>query len=209
MPKESILIVEDQPGFRRIYKDVLTTAGYEVLEAEDGGTGWAMAKVRKPSLILLDLGLPVMDGFEVLKKIRGDAETRSMPVIIFSVLGEQKDIERGMELGANDYTVKGFYTPRQILTKIKDLLAKVPPADGPAQPAPEAPAPLQPSTFNVRMTADWGEEPRLCAELGLALGHPCPHCNTEMVLELVPDYQRTEGHWFSAHLTCTSCNKGF
>jgi DNA-binding response OmpR family regulator len=205
MPNKTILIVEDQPGFRRIYRDVLAIEGYEILEAEDGEKGWAMAKSRKPSLILLDLGLPVLDGFEVLKRIRGDAETRLIPVIIFSVLGEQKDIQRGMELGANDYTVKGFFTPRQILGKIKDLLAKVPPADQ----AQLAAAPIQPASFKVRMTADWGEEPRLCAELGMALGHPCPHCNTEMVMELIPDYQHTEGHWFSGHLTCTSCSKGF
>lgn len=206
MPNQTILIVEDQPGFRRIYRDVLKAEGYEVLEAEDGGTGWAMAKERKPSLVLLDLGLPVLDGFEVLKKIRGDAETRSLPVIIFSVLGEQKDIARGIELGANDYTVKGFYTPRQILAKIKDLLDNLSKSESHPQ---EGPAPVKQSAFQVRMTSDWGEEPRFCAELGLALGHPCPHCNTEMVLELIPDYQRTEGHWFSGHLTCTICKKSF
>lgn len=202
MSKKIILIVEDQPGFRRIYRDVLETDGYEVLEAEDGATGWTMVQERKPNLVLLDLGLPILDGFEVLKKIRGDAQTRSIPVIIFSVLGEQKDIQRGMELGANDYTVKGFYTPRQILAKIKDLLSKLPPSD-------TVPAPAKASTFKVRMTTDWGEEPRFCAELGLTQGHPCPHCNTELVLELFPDYQRTDGHWFTGHLTCTSCLKSF
>jgi len=205
MPKKTILIVEDQPGFRRIYWDVLASAGYEVLDAEDGEKGWAMAKSLKPNLILLDLGLPILDGFEVLKRIRGDVATRAIPVIIFSVLGEKKDIQRGMELGANDYTVKGFYTPRQILGKIKELLDKEPPTDL-AQPVA---VPIQPASFKVRMMADWGEEPRLCAELGMALGHPCPHCNTEMVMELIPDFQHTEGHWFSGHLTCTSCSKGF
>ena len=205
MPKKSILIVEDQPGFRRIYRDVLETDGYDVLEAQDGETGWAMAKGHKPNLVLLDLGLPILDGFEVLKRIRADAETRAIPVIIFSVLGEQKDIQKGMELGANDYTVKGFYTPRQILAKIKDLLAKVPQTEGAENSATAA----KTSSFKVRMTSDWGEEPRFCSDLGLTQGHPCPTCNTEMVLELIPDFQRTEGHWFSGHLICTSCNKSF
>jgi DNA-binding response OmpR family regulator len=211
MPNKTILIVEDQPGFRRIYRDILEADGYEVLEAEDGEAGWTMAKGHKPNLILLDLGLPILDGFGVLKRIRADAETRSLPVIIFSVLGEQKDIQRGMELGANDYTVKGFYTPRQILAKIKDLLAKMPPpiesSGTSAEAAPVKPAPT--SSYKVRMTSDWGEEPRFCADLGLTAGHPCPSCNTEMVLELIPDYQRTEGHWFTGHLTCTSCHKSF
>ena len=59
------------------------------------------------------------------------------------------------------------------------------------------------------MTSGWGEESRFCSEVGLNPGHPCPHCNTELVLELIPDYQRTDGHWFTGHLTCTSCHKSF
>ena len=125
MTKGTILIVEDQQGFRRIYHDVLANEGYEVLEAEDGEAGWQMVKANKPQLVLLDLGLPILDGFEVLKRVRGDAETKHIPVIIFSVLGEQKDVKKGLELGANDYTVKGFYTPRQILSKIKSLMSQV------------------------------------------------------------------------------------
>src|SRR5579863_6481198 len=125
MSKGTILIVEDQQGFRRIYHDVLTSDGYEVLEAQDGEEGWQMVKSHKPHLVLLDLGLPKIDGFEVLKRIREDAETKAIPVIIFSVLGEQKDVKKGLEMGANDYTVKGFYTPRQILSKIKSLMTQV------------------------------------------------------------------------------------
>lgn len=83
MSKGTILLVEDQPGFRRIYHDVLANEGYEVLEAQDGEEGWNMAKERKPHLILLDLGLPKIDGYEVLKRIRADAGTRNIPVIIF------------------------------------------------------------------------------------------------------------------------------
>src|SRR5581483_4389846 len=122
MSKGTILIVEDQQGFRRIYHDVLQSDGYDVLQAADGLEGWEMVKNQNPNLVLLDLGLPKMDGFEVLKRIREDAETKNIPVIIFSVLGEQKDVKKGLELGANDYTVKGFYTPRQILSKIKNLM---------------------------------------------------------------------------------------
>ncbi|HTC19399.1 MAG TPA: response regulator, partial [bacterium] len=125
MSKGTILIVEDQQGFRRIYHDVLVNDGYEVMEAQDGEEGWNMVKEHKPNLVLLDLGLPKVDGFEVLKRIRADAETKHIPIIIFSVLGEQKDVKKGLEMGANDYTVKGFYTPRQILSKIKGLMTQV------------------------------------------------------------------------------------
>jgi DNA-binding response OmpR family regulator len=90
----------------------------------DGEEGWETAKQKKPDLILLDLGLPKMDGFEVLRRIREDPETKKIPVIIFSVIGEQKDIQKALEMGANDYTVKGFYTPREILGKIKSVLTQ-------------------------------------------------------------------------------------
>src|SRR5579871_3474650 len=120
--KGTILILEDQRGFRRIYRDVLEQDGYEVLEAADGEEGWETILNQKPSLVLLDLGLPVVDGFQVLEKIRRSEQTKDIPVIIFSVLGEPREVKKAMEMGANDYTVKGFYTPRQALSKIKDLL---------------------------------------------------------------------------------------
>ncbi len=124
MTKGTILLVEDQAGFRRIYHDILESEGYEVLEAQDGEEGLRMVKSLKPQLVLLDLGLPKIDGFEVLKQIREDAGTSRTPVLIFSVLGDPMDVKRGLELGANDYTVKGFYTPRQVLGKIKNLMGQ-------------------------------------------------------------------------------------
>jgi len=116
--KGTILLVEDKAGFRRIYHDILVNDGYEALEAEDGEAGWELAKEKKPDLILLDLVLPKLNGFEVLKRIRAHKQTKEIPVIILSVLGEQKDIQKGLELGANDYTVKGLYSSREILRKI-------------------------------------------------------------------------------------------
>lgn len=196
MSKGTILLVEDQPGFRRIYHDVLENEGYEVLEAQDGEEGWNMAKERKPHLILLDLGLPKIDGYEVLKRIRADAGTRSIPVIIFSVLGEQKDVKKGLELGANDYTVKGFYTPRQILSKIKSLMTEVG---------------VKPTinSYKLKIQGSLEDAPKLQSEIGLVKGYQCPQCGVEMVLELFPDYVRNEGHWFTAHFLCPKCGKSF
>jgi DNA-binding response OmpR family regulator len=122
--KAVILLVEDQRGFRRIYEDVLSNEGYDVLTAEDGEIGWALAREKKPDLILLDLGLPKLNGFEVLQNIRADEATRKIPVIIFSVVGEQADIDRALAMGADEYTVKGFHTPRQVLERMEGLLAR-------------------------------------------------------------------------------------
>ena len=196
MSKGTILIVEDQQGFRRIYHDVLANDGYEVLEAQDGEEGWAMVKSQKPNLVLLDLGLPKMDGFEVLKHIRDDAETKHIPVIIFSVLGEQKDVKKGLEMGANDYTVKGFYTPRQILSKIKSLMTQVD-------------TKKSVNSYKLKIMDSREDAATLQSEIGLVNGYLCPQCKSEMVLELFPDYVRNEGHWFTAHFTCHKCGRAF
>lgn len=196
MSKGTILLVEDQPGFRRIYHDVLEHEGYEVLEAQDGEEGWQMVKAQKPHLVLLDLGLPKIDGYEVLKRIRADAETKNIPVIIFSVLGEQKDVKKGLEMGANDYTIKGFYTPRQILSKIKSLISQVD---------------MKPiiHSYKLKIQETRDDAPKLQDEIGLTNGYQCPQCNVAMVLEVFPDYVRNEGHWFTAHFICPKCGKNF
>lgn len=116
------MIVEDDEGLRNIYKEMIEGDGYKVFEAGDGEKGLELALSEKPSLILLDLNLPKIHGFEVLEKVRANEATREIPIIVASVLGEQKNIQRGLELGANEYLVKGFYSPRDILSKIHQLL---------------------------------------------------------------------------------------
>jgi two-component system alkaline phosphatase synthesis response regulator PhoP len=121
--RENILIVEDQRGFRRIYQDVLENEGYSVFVAEDGEKGLDLTRFHKPDLILLDLGLPRMNGFEVLQKIREDVSLDKVQVVIFSVTGEEKDVEKALAMGANGYVLKGGYTPRQVIEVIQGLLS--------------------------------------------------------------------------------------
>ncbi len=194
--KGTILIVEDQEGFRNVYEDVLSNDGYAVLLAEDGQAGWDLAKEKKPNLILLDLGLPKMDGFEVLRRLKADPETKAIPVIIFSVMGEQKDIKRALDMGANDYTVKGFYTPRQILSKIKTLVTQVETKKGL-------------NSYRIQIKEGKTDALKLQEEIGLTGGYQCPQCAVELELELFPDYVREGGHWFSGRLVCPSCEKSF
>jgi DNA-binding response OmpR family regulator len=194
--KGLILIVEDQLGFRRIYEDVLASDGYQVLVAEDGEKGWELAQEKKPDLVLLDLGLPKIDGFEVLRRMRANKITQNIPVVIFSVMGEEKDIKKALEMGANDYTVKGFYTPRQILSKIKGLVSSEPTQN-------------TQSTYKVGIKEESKDALRLKDEIGLTKGYRCPQCGGEIVLELFPDYVREGGHWFISRLTCPPCGKVF
>ncbi len=117
MPK--ILIVEDDKFLRELIKKKLAMEGFEVLEAVDGEEGVKKAKEEMPDLILLDLILPGIDGFEVLKRVKEDEKTQPIPVIILSNLGQREEIERGLKLGATDYLVKAHFTPAEIIEKIK------------------------------------------------------------------------------------------
>ncbi len=120
MPKK-ILIIEDHVFLKELIAKQLNEEGYEIIEAEDGEEGLKKAK-EKPDLILLDLILPGIDGFQVLENIKQDPETADVPVIILSNLGQKEDIDKGMSLGAEDFLVKANFTPGEIIEKVKKRL---------------------------------------------------------------------------------------
>ncbi|HEX9934726.1 MAG TPA: response regulator [bacterium] len=120
--QETVLLVEDEPVFRLIYRGVLTHAGYRVLEAADGEAGLDLVRKEKPDLVLLDLILPKLSGHQVLQAMRSDLTTRYIPVIVFSVLGQEKDLAKSMELGAYEHRLKGLDSPQKILTLIQTIL---------------------------------------------------------------------------------------
>jgi two-component system alkaline phosphatase synthesis response regulator PhoP len=123
--QERILLIEDNPGFQFCYRNALEDDGYTVLEALDGEQGWEMARTQMPDLILLDLMLPKLHGFEVLKKIRDNPLTKSIPVVILSVIESPKDREKGLMLGANQYLVKSSESPKNIVKLALGVLARV------------------------------------------------------------------------------------
>jgi DNA-binding response OmpR family regulator len=194
--KGRVLIIEDESVFRMVYQDALTSYGYKALTAEDGESGWQTAKTEKPDLILLDLNLPKLHGLEVLKNIRQDEEIGNTPVIILTVLGQREDIRRGLDLGANDYLVKGFYSPREVFRKIDATLEQ---------------ADVKKAISSYRLLVKEAKEDavKLGMDIGLARQFSCPECSEELVMELMPDYTRTGGHWFVAHFVCPKCQKSF
>ena len=117
-----ILIVEDDKFLRELITQKILKEGYQVIGAVNGEEGVAKTKEVKPDLVLLDLILPGIDGFEVLRQIKEDPETSKVPVIILSNLGQKDDVERGVQLGASDYMVKAHFTPGEIVAKIKAIL---------------------------------------------------------------------------------------
>jgi DNA-binding response OmpR family regulator len=119
---KKILVVEDDKFLRELIKRKLISENFEVGEAVDGEEALRKVKEEKPDLILLDLILPSIDGFEVLSRLKEDPNSTSIPVIILSNLGQREDIEKGLKLGATDYLVKAHFTPGEIIEKIKNIL---------------------------------------------------------------------------------------
>lgn len=121
---KKILIIEDDDFLRNLILKKLERAGYNVLFAVDGNAGLSIIENEKPGLILLDIILPGIDGFEVLKRIKTNESLKDIPVIILSNLGEKKNIEQGLGLGADDYIIKAHHTLDEIIEKISMRLDK-------------------------------------------------------------------------------------
>ncbi len=123
-PQKIILIIEDDKFLRELITQKLIKEGYGVSEAVDGEEGIKKVKEEKPDLVLLDLILPGIDGFEVLSRMREESALTSIPVIILSNLGQKEDVEKGLKLGAVDYLIKAHFTPGEIIDKIKAALRR-------------------------------------------------------------------------------------
>lgn len=118
----TILLVEDERSLSEVLGHELKKSNFEVEFAYDGEEAIETLKILKPDLILLDLILPKMNGFEVLEKIKRDFDTRSIPVIVLSNLGSDDDIKHAIKLGAEDYYVKVQHPLLEIVEKVSKFL---------------------------------------------------------------------------------------
>ncbi|OOM74153.1 alkaline phosphatase synthesis transcriptional regulatory protein PhoP [Clostridium puniceum] len=123
MAKEKILIVDDEEHIIELLKFNLLNAGYEVLTANDGIDAVRIAKAEKPSLLLLDLMLPGIDGFDVCKEIKRNNEMKNTSIVMLTAKGEELDKILGLELGADDYITKPF-SVRELLARVKAVLRR-------------------------------------------------------------------------------------
>ncbi len=120
-PKK-ILLVEDDKFLSEMYATKLTASGFDVEVSFDGQDALTKIKEKKPDLILLDIVLTKMDGFELLQLLRKDDSTKEISVIILTNLGQKEEVEKGLKLGANDYIIKAHFTPTEVVAKAKKLL---------------------------------------------------------------------------------------
>ncbi len=119
-----ILIIEDDAVISEMYVNKFKDEGFEVFLAKDGEEALVKASEVRPNLILLDVVLPKMDGFEVLKKIKENPGLKDIKIIFLSNSAEKEDVDKGMALGAESYIVKADYTPGKVVEKIKEILEK-------------------------------------------------------------------------------------
>ncbi len=119
---KQILIVEDDIFLSGIYQKKFEVEGFSVIIADNGEKGCNEAKKKKPDLILLDILLPKLDGFAVLKKLKADCETKNIPVILLTNLGQKDDVEKGIEMGAVDYLIKVHFKPSEVVEKVRKVL---------------------------------------------------------------------------------------
>jgi len=120
---KKILIIEDEESILEMYKMRLEQEGYLVIASNNGTDGIALAKKEKPDLILLDLVIPEIDGYQVLKKLRADQNTKNIKIYILSNLGQSQEINKGFTNGADGYLIKASLTPSQLSSNVKNIFA--------------------------------------------------------------------------------------
>ncbi len=125
----TILVVEDEPQIAALVRDYLQNAGFAVLQAADGGSGLTLARTRRPDAIVLDLGLPVVDGLDVVRALRRDS---TVPIVVLTARGDETDRVTGLELGADDYVVKPF-SPKELVARVRAVLRRVESAARPVE----------------------------------------------------------------------------
>ncbi len=119
---KKILLIEDEEALQKTISQALKNEGFDVSSSLDGELGLRLAERLKPDLIILDLILPKLNGFEVLKKLKENNETKDIPVIVLTNLERTEDIERVIELGAKAYLVKSDYSLNEIIEKVKSTI---------------------------------------------------------------------------------------
>lgn len=117
-----ILLVEDDSFLLNMYAEKFRVEGFEALVADNGAKAVQLAKEELPDVILLDVLLPKMDGFEVLRELQADAKTKTIPVILLTNLSQRDEVNKGLDLGARDFLIKAHFMPQEVMEKVKAVL---------------------------------------------------------------------------------------
>ena len=118
-----LLIIEDDPLMSRMYQKIFKFEGFNIDTASDGEEGLSKVKSQKPTLILLDIMMPKMNGLEVLEKLKADPATKNIPVVVLTNLAGATDADRAISMGAVKYIIKSEHEPKEVANMVKEILA--------------------------------------------------------------------------------------
>lgn len=124
MSKGTILIIEDSASFRKIYGDRLVFEGFDVIEASDGEEGIKLAAEKPIDLIITDIKMPGVDGYQVIETLKKDEKLKSIPILVMSIFDTPEHFKKVRDLGAEAWVMKGTQTPNDIAKKVKEMIGE-------------------------------------------------------------------------------------
>jgi len=189
--KYQVLLVEDSKAIQQMYRNKLMIEQYAVVTADNGMEAIRALSLSKPDIILLDLMMPIMDGYKVLQVVKTDPKLKDIPVLVFSAKGQSDEIERALSLGAAGYIVKSITKPNEVVEKIRATLS-------------QKPAEQVVSRYRIEVKETLYDAKKLSADFNLN-GFVCPSCNVPMLLDLIPDFSH-DTPWFTAKFICPRCH---
>jgi CheY-like chemotaxis protein len=189
--KYQVLLVEDSKAIQQMYRNKLMMEQYAVVTADNGMEAIRALSLSKPDIILLDLMMPIMDGYKVLQVVKTDQKLKDIPVLVFSAKGQSDEIERALSLGAAGYIVKSITKPNEVVEKIRATLT-------------QKPAEQVVSRYRIEVKETLYDAKKLSADFNLN-GFVCPSCNVPMLLDLIPDFSH-DTPWFTAKFICPRCH---
>lgn len=189
--KYQVLLVEDSKAIQQMYRNKLIMEQFAVVTADNGMEAIKALSLSRPDIILLDLMMPIMDGYKVLQVVKTDQKFREIPVLVFSAKGQPDEVEKALSLGAAGYIVKSVTKPNEVVEKIRAALS-------------QKPAEQTVVHYRIEIKETLYDAKKLSEDFRLN-GFVCPSCNVPMLLDLIPDFSH-DTPWFTAKFFCPRCH---
>ncbi len=190
--RNKILLVEDSKAVQQMYRNKLTIEQFQVTTADNGMEAVKKLSEDEPDLILLDLMMPIMDGYKVLQVVKTNPKLAKIPVLVFSAKGQPEEVEKALNLGASGYIVKSTTKPNEVVERIRAVMEQ--------QPEEQTV-----KHYSIEIKEDVYDAKKLSEDFKLR-NFTCPTCKVPMVLDLIPDFSH-DTPWFSGTFLCPRCNK--
>ena len=189
--KYQVLLVEDSKAIQQMYRNKLMMEQFAVVTADNGMEAIKALSLSKPDIILLDLMMPIMDGYKVLQVVKTDQKFKDLPVLVFSAKGQPDEVEKALSLGATGFIVKSVTKPNEVVERIRAVLS-------------QKPVEQKVSHYTVEIKETIYDAKKLSDDFKLN-GFVCQSCNVPMLLDLIPDFSH-EAPWFTGKFYCPRCH---